>query len=49
MGTVFGAEDWNPEDGYDTDPLTIEEMDDRWIQFYLDRTLRQIEVALAEG
>lgn len=47
MGTVFDAEDWQPEDGYEHDPLTIEELDDRWIQFYLDRTMRQIEKALA--
>ena len=44
-------EDWVPEDGsVASDPLTIEDMDERWIQFYSDRIQAQIEAMLsAEG
>lgn len=54
MGSVtFGEdpEDWIPEENsVAADPLTAEEIDDRWIQFYADRALAQIETMLnAEG
>lgn len=44
-------EDWKPEDeSVGSDPLTIEEMDDRWIVFYSARIYAQIEAMLgAEG
>ena len=42
-------EDWKPEtDSVASDPLTLEEMDDRWIQFYSDRIQAQIEAMLNE-
>jgi hypothetical protein len=42
-------EDWVPEDGsVASDPLTLEEMDERWIQFYSDRIQAQIEAMLSE-
>ena len=51
--TTFGEdpEDWTPEEeSVATDPLTLEEMDDKHIQFYADRVLQQIEAMLsAEG
>lgn len=42
-------EDWNPEDeNVSSDPLSIEEIDDRWIQFYSERIHTQIENFLTE-
>lgn len=42
-------EDWVPEDqSVATDPITIEEIDDKWIQFYTDRIQTQIEQFLAQ-
>lgn len=42
-------EDWNPEDvSIASDPLTVEEMDERGIQFYVDRIQAQIEAMLSE-
>lgn len=49
--TTFGEdpEDWVPEEAsVASDPLTLEEMDDRWIQFYSDRIHGQIEAMLSE-
>ena len=50
---TFGEdpEDWTPEEeSVAVEPLTLEEMDDRWIQFYAARVQRQIEAMLsAEG
>lgn len=43
MGTAFDAEDWYPEDGYETDPLDVSTLDDRWTQFYVDRFNAQME------
>jgi len=49
---LYGGEDpddWVPEDeSVASDPLTLEEMDDRWIQFYSDRIHAQIEAMLSE-
>lgn len=43
-------EDWVPENaGVASDPLTLEEMDERWIQFYSDRIQAQIGTMLADG
>lgn len=51
--TTFGEdpEDWTPEEeSVATDPLTLEDMDDKQIQFYAARVQRQIEAMLrAEG
>lgn len=42
-------EDWVPENAsVASDPLTLEEMDERWIQFYSDRIQAQIEAMLSE-
>jgi hypothetical protein len=53
INTTFGEdpEDWTPEDdSVATDPLTLDEMNDKQIQFYADRVQRQIEMMLsAEG
>lgn len=42
-------EDWVPEDAsIASDPLTVEEIDERGIQFYADRIQAQIEAMLSE-
>ena len=42
-------EDWKPEFiSVAADPLTFEEMDEKWIQFYSDRVQAQIEAMLSE-
>lgn len=51
---LYGGEDpddWVPEDeSVASDPLTLDEMDEKWIQFYSDRIQAQIEAMLsAEG
>lgn len=49
--TTFGEdpEDWVPEDeSVASDPLTVEEIDDKWIQFYSDRIHAQIENFLSQ-
>lgn len=49
--TTFGEdpEDWVPEDeSIASDPLTVEEIDDKWIQFYSDRIHSQIENFLSQ-
>ena len=49
--TTFGEdpEDWVPEeDSIASDPLTVEEIDDKWIQFYTDRIHAQIENFLSQ-
>jgi hypothetical protein len=46
MPLMYGEdpEDWVPEDaGVGTDPLRMDDLDDRWIQFYADRINSQIE------
>lgn len=49
---IYGAEDpddWKPEEeSIASDPLTIEEIDDKWIQFYTDRIHTQIEQFLTQ-
>ena len=48
---TFGEdpEDWVPEEeSTASDPLTVEEIDDRWIQFYTDRIHNQIENFLSQ-
>lgn len=51
--TTFGddPEDWVPEDeSVAVEPLTLEDMDDRQIQFYADLLCTRIEAMLsAEG
>lgn len=49
MGTVFDAEDWYPEDGYEHDPLDMEALDERWTQFYTERMIRQAERLIEKG
>jgi hypothetical protein len=50
--TMVGGEDpddWTPEEeSIGADPLTIEEIDDKWILFYADRIQNQIEVFLSQ-
>lgn len=49
--TTFGEdpEDWVPEDAsIASDPLTIEDIDDKWIMFYTDRIHSQIETFLTQ-
>lgn len=49
--TTFGEdpEDWVPEEeSVSSDPLTVEEIDDKWIQFYTDRIHTQIENFLSQ-
>lgn len=49
--TAFGEdpEDWVPEEeNTATNPLTVEDLDDRWIQFYTDRIHTQIESFLSQ-
>lgn len=42
-------DDWLPEDeGVAAEPLTLEEMDDRWIEFYSSRIHAQIARLLEE-
>lgn len=48
---AFGEdpEDWVPEEeSIAVDPLTVEDLDDRWIQFYTDRIHTQIESFLSQ-
>jgi len=48
---TFGEdpEDWVPEEeSVASDPLTVEEIDDKWIQFYTDRIHAQIENFLSQ-
>lgn len=48
---TFGEdpEDWVPEESsVASDPLTVEELDDRWIQFYTARIHTQIESFLSQ-
>jgi hypothetical protein len=48
---TFGEdpEDWVPEEeSVASDPLTVEEIDDRWIQFYTERIHNQIENFLSQ-
>lgn len=49
--TTFGEdpEDWVPEDAsIASDPLTIEDIDDKWIMFYTERIHAQIENFLSQ-
>jgi hypothetical protein len=40
-------QDWVPE--IESEPLTIDEIDDKWIQFYADRIQTQIENFLEQN
>lgn len=49
-----GPEDWEPNDGSEesvgSDPLCMLGLDERWLTFYIERMIRQVEVVLgAEG
>jgi hypothetical protein len=48
MTTAYGAEDWQPEEGVGSDPLKMDTLEERWIEFYVARTSAQIERALSE-